>query len=50
MQLVRIDQQVYARKLSEETRTMSVRMGRKFTEIGVGDDWRAAAAAMARAH
>ena len=32
--LVRIDQQVYARKLSEEMRTMSVRMGKKFTEIG----------------
>ena len=33
--LVRIDEQVYARKLSSETRTMSVRMGKKFTEIGV---------------
>ena len=32
--LVRIDQQVYARKLSEEMRTMSVRMGKKFTEMG----------------
>jgi urease accessory protein len=33
--LVRIDERVYARKLSSETRTMSVRMGKKFTEIGV---------------
>ena len=33
--LVRIDEQVYARKLSDETRTMSVRMGKKFTEMGV---------------
>jgi len=33
-ELVRIDQQVYARKLSSETRTMSVRMGKKFTEMG----------------
>jgi urease accessory protein len=33
--LVRIDAQVYARKLSEEARTMSVRMGKKFTEMGV---------------
>ena len=32
--LVRIDQQVYARKLSEEMRTMSVRIGKKFTEMG----------------
>jgi urease accessory protein len=33
--LIRIDEQVYARKLSEEMRTMSVRMGKKFTEMGV---------------
>ncbi|MBR1126395.1 urease accessory protein UreF [Bradyrhizobium lablabi] len=33
--LARIDALVYARKLSEETRTMSVRMGKKFTEMGV---------------
>jgi urease accessory protein len=32
--LVRIDERVYARKLSGETRTMSVRMGKKFTEMG----------------
>jgi urease accessory protein len=32
--LIRIDAQVYARKLSDEMRTMSVRMGKKFTEIG----------------
>jgi urease accessory protein len=30
----RIDAQVYARKLSGETRTMSVRMGKKFAEMG----------------
>ena len=29
-----IDARVYARKLSGETRTMSVRMGKKFTEMG----------------
>jgi urease accessory protein len=34
-ELIRIDERVYARKLSGETRTMSVRMGRKFTEMGV---------------
>ena len=34
-ELIRIDGQVYARKLSEEMRTMSVRMGKKFTEMGV---------------
>lgn len=34
-ELVRIDEAVYARKLSDEARTMSVRMGRKFTEMGV---------------
>ena len=33
--LIRIDEQVNARKLSEEMRTMSVRMGKKFTELGV---------------
>jgi urease accessory protein len=33
--LTLIDQQVHARKLSEEARTMSVRMGKKFTEMGV---------------
>ena len=32
--LVHIDEQVYARKLSSETRTMSVRMGKKFAEMG----------------
>ncbi len=31
--LRRIDARVYARKLSDETRTMTVRMGRKFTEL-----------------
>jgi urease accessory protein len=33
--LVQIDAQVYARKLSEEARTISVRTGKKFTELGV---------------
>lgn len=33
--LVRIDEMVLNRKLSEEARTMTVRMGKKFTEIGV---------------
>jgi urease accessory protein len=33
--LARIDAQVYARKLSDETRAMSVRMGKKLTEMGV---------------
>jgi len=33
--LIRIDEQVYARKLSDEMRTMSVRMGKKFTEMSV---------------
>jgi urease accessory protein len=33
--LIRIDEQVYVRKLSDEVRTMSVRMGKKFTEIGI---------------
>jgi urease accessory protein len=32
-ELVRIDRRVYARKLSGETRTMSVRMGKKFAEM-----------------
>ncbi|MGH7785308.1 MAG: urease accessory protein UreF [Candidatus Binatia bacterium] len=32
--LVAIDEQVYARKLSGETRTMSVRLGKKCTEMG----------------
>jgi urease accessory protein len=32
-EVVRIDEQVYARKLSSETRTMSVRMGKKFAEM-----------------
>src|SRR5664279_4394923 len=47
-EVVRIDKLIYARKLSGETRTMSVRTGRKFTEMGahVTDspelrDWRA---------
>ena len=34
-ELLRIDERVYARRLSSETRTMSVRMGKKFTEMGV---------------
>ncbi len=33
-EVVRIDALIYSRKLSGETRTMSVRMGRKFTEMG----------------
>jgi urease accessory protein len=33
--LIAIDRQVLARKPSHEARTMSTRMGRKFTEIGV---------------
>ncbi len=33
-ELVRIDERVYARKLSGETRTMSVRMGKKFAQLG----------------
>lgn len=33
-ELVRIDEWVYARKLSSETRSMSVRMGKKFAEMG----------------
>lgn len=34
-ELICIDNAVYARKLSDEARTMSVRMGKKFTEMGV---------------
>jgi urease accessory protein len=33
--LILIDEQVHARKLSDEMRTMSVRMGKKLTEMGV---------------
>ena len=33
-ELVSIDRRVYARKLSSETRTMTVRMGKKFAEMG----------------
>lgn len=33
--LVCIDDEVYARKLSDEARTMSTRLGKKFTEMGV---------------
>jgi urease accessory protein len=33
-ELVAIDRRVYARKLSGETRTMTVRMGKKFAEMG----------------
>src|SRR3954451_21512020 len=33
--LIAIDRKVFARKSSEVTRTMSTRMGRKFTELGV---------------
>jgi urease accessory protein len=33
--LIAIDRRVFARKASDEVRTMSTRMGRKFTEIGV---------------
>jgi urease accessory protein len=33
-EVVRIDHRLYARKLSGETRTMSVRMGKKFAELG----------------
>jgi len=33
-ELVHVDQLVHARKLSSETRQMSVRMGKKFSEIG----------------
>ncbi|MCB8822032.1 urease accessory protein UreF [Microvirga rosea] len=34
-ELICIDESVYARKLSDEARTMSVRMGKKFAEMGV---------------
>ena len=33
--LIRVDEEVFARKLSEETRTMSQRLGKKFTEMGM---------------
>jgi urease accessory protein len=33
-ELVRIDQRIFARKLSDETRKMSTRMGKKFSEMG----------------
>lgn len=33
-ELARIDRRVHARKLSSETRTMTVRMGKKFAEMG----------------
>lgn len=36
VELVRIDERVYARKLASETRTMSVRMGKKFAELAAG--------------
>jgi urease accessory protein len=32
--LVRVDEEVYARKLSDEARTMTRRLGKKFTEMG----------------
>jgi urease accessory protein len=32
--LIRIDAEVYARKLSDEARVMSVRLGKRFTEMG----------------
>ena len=35
MRSSQIDSVVFARKLSEETRTMTIRMGKKFTEIGL---------------
>jgi len=35
-ELERIDQQVYGRKLSSETRSMTVRVGKKFAEMGAG--------------
>jgi urease accessory protein len=35
-ELERIDQQVYGRKLSAETRAMTVRVGKKFAEMGAG--------------
>ena len=48
-EVVRIDELIYARKLSGETRTMSVRMGRKFTEMGAHVTDSPAAARLARA-
>ena len=33
--LIQIDEEVYARKLADEMRTMSRRLGKKFTEMGV---------------
>ena len=33
-EVIRVDVRVHARKLSSETRAMSVRMGRKFAEMG----------------
>lgn len=33
-ELTRIDEQVYARKLSHEMRMMTIRLGKKFTEMG----------------
>jgi urease accessory protein len=45
--LIQVDEEVYARKLSEEARTMSTRLGKKLTEMGVRvigapllDEWR----------
>jgi urease accessory protein len=35
-ELERIDQRVYGRKLSAETRAMTVRVGKKFAEMGAG--------------
>lgn len=32
--LIHVDEQVYARKLPEEARTMSIRLGKKLTEMG----------------
>ena len=34
-EVVRIDELIFARKLSDETRTMTVRMGKKFTELSL---------------
>lgn len=33
-ELTQVDERVFARKLSDESRTMTVRMGRKFAELG----------------
>jgi UreF len=50
-ELERIDQQVYGRKLSAETRTMTVRVGKKFAEnYGLADSARLAPAHSARIH